>query len=72
VKAILQGAGIAIFLEDETGFYGINLALGGGDEYQSSSGGAQPNPNDGQMFRVKNEDGTAAFSGCSPSGAFLD
>lgn len=72
VKAVLHGAGIAIFLEDETGFYGINLALGGGDEYQSSSGGAEPRPNNGQTFRVKNEDGTAAFGGCSPSGAFID
>jgi hypothetical protein len=72
VKAVAHGAGIDIFLEDETGFYGINLALGGGDEYQSSSGGALPKPNDGKTFRVRNEDGTASFPGCSPSGAFVD
>ena len=72
IKAKLQGTGIEIFLEDEIGFYGINLALGGGDEYQSSSGGATPKPNNGETFRVKKEPGTAVFPGCSPSGAFVD
>jgi hypothetical protein len=72
IKAILQGAGIDLFLEDEIGFYGLNLALGGGDEYQTGSGGAEPNPNDGETFRVKNEDGTATLAACSASGAFVD
>jgi hypothetical protein len=72
VKALLEGAGIDLFLEDEIGFYGLNLALGGGDAYFSGSGGATPKPNDSQTFRVRNEDGTASLSACSPSGAFVD
>jgi len=72
VKAILQGAGIALFLDDEIGFYGLNLALGGGDEYYTGSGGADPKRNDAQTFKVTNEDGYAAMEACSPSGAFVD
>jgi hypothetical protein len=59
--------------EDELGFYGATLALGGGDAYGSGSGGAIPKPNDERTFRVKNETGTTSYPPpCSPSGAFLD
>jgi hypothetical protein len=73
VKAKLKGPGIDLYLEDELGFYGAILALGGGDAYGSGSGGATPKPNDSRTFRVRNEDGTASYPPpCSPSGAFLD
>ena len=72
IKAVLQGAGIAIFLEDEIGYYGLSLAIGGGDAYYTGSGGAEPNPNDTQTFKVKNETGYASAAACSPSGAFVD
>lgn len=72
LKAIAQGAGIDLFLEDEIGFYGLNLALEGGDNYHTGSGGATPKPNDSRTFRVKNETGYASQPPCSPSGAFVD
>jgi len=73
IKAVLHGAGIALFLEDEIGFYGLNLALGGGDDYRTGSSGAVPNPNDSETFRVKSEDGSTGYvTPCSPSGAFVD
>jgi hypothetical protein len=72
IKAALRGAGIALFLDDEIGFYGVNLALGGGDQYYTGSGGAEPKPNDGETFKVVNETGGASMAACSPSGAFVD
>jgi hypothetical protein len=72
VKVIAQGAGIGLFLEDEIGFYGLNLSLLDGDDYQTGSGGAVPKPNDSRTFRVKSEDNGASQPPCSPSGAFVD
>lgn len=72
VKAVIEGAGIAIDLEDEIGYYGLNLTLGGGDSYYTASGGATPKPNDEKTFKVVNEDGYADAPACSPSGAFID